>query len=606
MKTVREFLRITSARSLYVYALFIGAFSGLAALAFSYSLAFAEHLILHGLAGLSLAHPAGDFHFEPFRFSGPNLWLLLVLPALGGLVSGLISHIFCPQARGTGTNALIEAFHQGEGRFPGRVPLAKSLATIATLATGGSAGKEGPTAQIGAGLGSFLARISGAGARARRTLLLAGAAGGLGAIFRAPLGGAITAIEVLYKEDFETDALIPCIISSVTGYLVYTSVAGSGSVFSVGRVGMGSYLEIGLYFALAGSCFLAGQLFIFLFKKTEYFFNSLRIPPWSKPALGAAAVGLAGVLFPEILGTGAGFLQELFDGKEPAHPLFHPALFFAFIALLKIGTTVLTVGSGGSGGVFGPSLFIGAMLGAFVAHLASEFFPELPIDRSAFLLVGMGGFFSGVAHAPIAGMLMVCDMAGTYALLPALMITSILAIIFAGKGSIYSGQVKNKFQSPAHLWDMNFDVLESLRIKDFLHDHFSAHSIPQTVTLKTALERAELHGLSDLIATDSSGNYSGLVFIKEIHRKHSIRKQQRLSESIRLLPALSSEDTLATALQTLLENNCDAVAIVKDGKALGSVRYPDIFQIYQKHRGPESGRTTPPGGKNQRPPGEEP
>ncbi|MBE7439024.1 MAG: chloride channel protein [Spirochaetales bacterium] len=585
MQRIQEFLRITGARSLYVYSLIIGAFSGLAALAFSYALALAEHVILHGLAGLTLAHPAGDFHFEPFRFSGPNLWLLLFLPALGGLVSGLISHLFCPQARGTGTNALIEAFHQGEGRFPGRVPLAKSLATIATLATGGSAGKEGPTAQIGAGLGSFVARISGAGARARRTLLLAGAAGGLGAIFRAPLGGAITAIEVLYKEDFETDALIPCIISSVTGYLVYTSVAGSGSVFSVGKVGMGSYLEIGLYFALAGSCFLAGQLFIYLFKKTENFFERLRLPAWIKPALGASCVGVVGLAFPEVMGTGAGFLQELLDGRPMTHPFFHPALFFAGIALLKIGTTVLTVGSGGSGGVFGPSLFIGAMLGAFVASFASTLFPELPINRSAFLLVGMGGFFSGVAHAPIAGMLMVCDMAGTYALLPALMITSILAIIFSGKGSIYSGQVKNKFQSPAHLWDMNFDVLETLRIRDFLPDHFLAHTMPEKTTLKVALKEVEAQGLGDLIVTDASGEYSGLVFFKEIHGKDRILKQkQPLGKCARKIPPLSVDDTLATALKELLGHHCDAVAIVSSGQPVGCVRYPDIFQIYQNNR----------------------
>jgi len=218
-------------RTIYLYSVLIGLLSGLGAIGFNALLHLATEVTMGSWVQLPVPLPHGEAG-EMAAPAGPTRrWLLLLLPIVGGLISGLLVRTFAPEAEGTGTDSYIDAFHNKAGSMRRRVPLVKSLATLATLASGGSAGKEGPTAQIGAGIGSALGRYLKMGARARRTLMVAGAAGGLGAIFRAPLGGALTAVEALYKEELETAALTPAILSSVTAYTVFGSVNGFHRVF---------------------------------------------------------------------------------------------------------------------------------------------------------------------------------------------------------------------------------------------------------------------------------------------------------------------------------------------------------------------------------------
>ncbi|MFP6655521.1 MAG: chloride channel protein, partial [Myxococcota bacterium] len=229
---LRKHLTSLNPRTIYFYSIVIGVLSGLGALAFNELLHAATEVTMHGWARVMLPEPMGEQSGLPMPSGPPRRWVLFLLPVAGGLISGLIVKTFAPEAEGTGTDGYIDAFHNKAGSMRRRVPWIKSLATLSTLASGGSAGKEGPIAQIGAGIGSALGRSLKMGARARRTMMVAGAAGGLGAIFRAPLGGALTAVEVLYKEDIETDALTPAIISSVTAYTVFCSVKGFDHVFA--------------------------------------------------------------------------------------------------------------------------------------------------------------------------------------------------------------------------------------------------------------------------------------------------------------------------------------------------------------------------------------
>jgi CIC family chloride channel protein len=218
-------LRFGGAGPIIAHSVLVGLLSGAGAIAFFYILEWMTHLAFNQGAGVQLVAPAGENLFE--GRSGLWLpWLFFLLPIVGGLVSGLIVYTWVPEAEGHGTDAMIEAFHKKRGLIRTRVPFLKAAANIATLGTGGCAGREGPIAQIGAGLGSWLAVRFGLTTRERRVLLLAGTAGGLGAIFRSPLGGALTAVEVLYREDFESEALLPSIISSVTAYAVFSSVFG--------------------------------------------------------------------------------------------------------------------------------------------------------------------------------------------------------------------------------------------------------------------------------------------------------------------------------------------------------------------------------------------
>lgn len=240
-KVKQPIFRISGRRSLYFYCILTGIVSGLGAFLFSRILAVCEYLFLDRAAGLSLPHASGEFLIDSsdtlhwgIPFSDEyRPWVVFFLPIIGGLLTGWIVNRFSPESGGTGSDAMIDSFHNQEGRMNPVVSLVKSIATVFTLASGGSGGKEGPISQIGAGFGSLLATLLKAGARARRTLLLAGTAGGLGAIFHAPLGGALTSVEMIYREDIESDSLIPCIISSVSAYLVYSGLNGFNTVYRV-------------------------------------------------------------------------------------------------------------------------------------------------------------------------------------------------------------------------------------------------------------------------------------------------------------------------------------------------------------------------------------
>ncbi|MCU0692771.1 MAG: chloride channel protein [Polyangiaceae bacterium] len=381
-RTIFRKLRFGGAGPIIAYSVLVGLFSGAGAVAFFYALEWVTHVAFSQGAGVALAGPAGENLFE--GQPGPwRPWLFFLLPIAGGLVSGLIVYTWAPEAEGHGTDAMIEAFHKKRGLIRTRVPFLKAAATIATLGTGGCAGREGPIAQIGAGLGSWLAVRFGLTTRERRVLLLAGTAGGLGAIFRSPLGGALTAVEILYREDFESEALLPSIISSVTAYAVFSSVFGYDHIFALPEeLVFRNPVELVFYAILGVVCIPVGILYIRLFYGArDRVFRPLPIPKHVKPMLGGLGVALLGLALPQVYGAGWGQIQLALFGQLSLGVML--ALVFG-----KIAATSLTIGSGGSGGVFGPTLFIGGMLGGAIGLAAHRFFPHIVTQPGAYVLVG--------------------------------------------------------------------------------------------------------------------------------------------------------------------------------------------------------------------------
>ncbi|WP_246047388.1 chloride channel protein [Leptospira ognonensis] len=586
---IKSLLAIQGPRSIYVYSLLIGLFSGVGAYGFNILLSYTESLTFSQLIGYDPGVPAGDsffsFPFAPRQFS--YLWLFL-LPALGGLLSGLIIYFLCPEAAGGGTDSLIKSFHFNEGKIPAKLPFYKALVTIITLGSGGSGGKEGPTAQIGAGFGSTLGSLLGVGARARRTLMLAGTAGGLGAIFRAPLGGAITAVEMVYKEDIESDSLVPCILSSVSAYLTYSSLAGKGSVFAVAEYSLSDYRHIPFYIILGLVCFAIGFLFVNFYHFVKDHFAAWQIPNYLKPAIGGLVVGSLAIFFPEVLGSGFGLLQKMVNGDHlnSYHFSLNGPVFFLTIALVKIVSTSFTVGSGSSAGLLGPSFFIGGMLGAFVGSMAQILFPSMGVLIFPFMLVGMGSFFAGVARAPIAGMVMVCDMIGSYELLPPLMIVSVIAAILSNKISIYRHQVQNRFQSPSHHWDMNQDIMDRISISKHFSEFRKFAIVSNSIPLTELQTQAPGIQASDFILTDNDQKYKGIVSLRKNrilpeYEEH-LSKLITCEEIVQDVPAIKAEDTLGMGLRVMLQYDVDKVAIVNEHEdCLGYLRYIDLFRAYQ-------------------------
>ncbi|TGL92142.1 chloride channel protein [Leptospira barantonii] len=615
-ETVKQpIFRISGRRSLYFYCILTGIVSGLGAFLFSRILAVCEYLFLDRAAGLSLPHASGEFLIDSndaihwgIPFSDEyRPWILFFLPVVGGLLTGWIVNRFSPESGGTGSDAMIDSFHNQEGKMNPVVSLVKSIATIFTLASGGSGGKEGPISQIGAGFGSLLATILKAGARARRTLLLAGTAGGLGAIFHAPLGGALTSVEMIYREDIESDSLIPCIISSVSAYLVYCSLNGFNTVYRVADTEFSRYTDLIFYLGLGVLCFVCGDVFIRIFRKVQNFSARLRISPIVKPALGGILIGTIGLFLPETIGTGAGVLQVALDGKDPVgtqgllsasfqtRGLWLVAIFF-ILAGIKILTTSFTIGTGGSAGMFGPSLFIGGMLGGGVGTLAKVLvYPDLSV--ASFILVGMGAFYAGVASAPIAGMIMICEMIGSYSLLPPLMVVSILTFVLSHRLSLYQAQKETRFQSPAHFWDMNRDFLEEIQVKTW-KNRLRTIAVAREDQLLSRLEEEALKiQASDYVILDREDKYLGILSLRKA--RHTLESRNVAGNLITVgdvtdtsAPFGKPEDSLASLLKILIDQDLDKIAIVEEDQFIGYLRFADLMKIYFENTFPKRVKST--------------
>ncbi len=409
-------------------------------------------------------------YIEPGRGSPATLaaeitskhsYWFLIIPAIGGLASGILVYSLAPEAEGHGTDAMIEAFHQKGGQIRARVPIIKIIASALTIGSGGSAGKEGPIAQIGSGFGAFLSSNLKMKPADQRILVLAGAAGGIGAIFQAPLGAALFAPEVLYREtEFEYEGILPCIISSIIAHSVYSQVYGRKALFFPGRVEFMLTSELVPYALFGGVCALVGYLYVRVFYGLrDRFFIPLRINQMLKPAIGGLMLGIISFLSPAVLDGGYGWIQMALEGKILWWVM-------GLLALLKILATSCTISSGGSGGVFGPSVFIGAMLGGAFGFLGQKLAPGWIMHPHSFVLVGMGGFFAGVAKVPIASIIMACEMSSSYTLLVPLMLVSSISYLLLRNVSLYEKQLISRLASPAHVTEFSRGLLEKIYVHE--------------------------------------------------------------------------------------------------------------------------------------------
>lgn len=487
----------------------VGIVAGLGAILFDKVLGLSLDWFLKGFTGYSEPAAGASAASLPSLESGRSLWFFLI-PALGGLLSGVIVFGLAPEAEGHGTDAMIEAFHKKGGKIRKRVPIVKIVASALTIGSGGSAGKEGPIAQIGSGFGSAFAALLKLKPRERRILVLAGAAGGIGAIFQAPLGAALFAPEVLYREtEFEFDAILPCIVSSILAYAVYSQLYKGGALFFPGPVGFALPKEL-LPYALFGIvCSIAGFLYIRTFYGSrDRFFRPLRIHRMLKPAVGGLMLGAIAYFFPQISDGGYGWVQMAMEGKL----LWWLML---LLAVLKIAATSCTISSGGSGGVFGPSVFIGAMLGGAFGFLGHQVAPGWVVHPNAFVLVGIGGFFAGVAKVPIASIIMACEMSASYTLLVPLMLVSSISFLLLRNVSLYEKQQISRFASPAHLTEFARGMLERIRVREAVHAR-PITVLPETLPFGELVKTVTRSGESHFPVVDRSGKMTGILSINDV------------------------------------------------------------------------------------------
>ncbi len=568
-------LHLDYLRKWLLIATAIGVVAGVGAIAFYEAIHWSTYLFLQLGVGYTPPAPLGEGKLVVTEIS--RRWMIPVVTTLGGLLSGLIVFRFAPEAEGHGTDAAIEAFHYKDGIIRARVPLIKVIASAITIGSGGSAGREGPTAQIAAGFGSLMGRLLKLNTDDRRIALATGIGAGIGAIFKAPLGGALLSTEILYLEGFEIKALVPSFIASLIGYTIFASYAGYTPVFGWMSQQVSFHPITLLYYSLLGVLGgLIGILYVRTFYATRNYFRELNMPKWLKPAVGGLLAGIIGLFLPQVLGMGYGWLQL----GMLNNPL--PLTITLLLIFAKILSTSLSIGSGGSGGVFAPGLFIGGMLGTGLWQLLHRVVAYVPASPAPFIVVGMMALFGAVARAPLAVMFMVGEMTGGYALLVPAMIAVGIAYVLVGNNTIYESQVPTPADSPAHRLDCYFPQLEKVMVKEVMSTDIPV--VTPRDSVKYCWEILKRRKLNDLAVVGGKNNAQlvGVVAKEDIVRLPLQQWQTTLVGQVMSAPpvVVAPEVTLDRALTLMADNDIAFLPVLAGGKLVGMVTRSRIIRHY--------------------------
>jgi CIC family chloride channel protein len=510
-------------------------------------------------------------------------WLIPLVTTLGGLISGLLVFGLAPEAEGHGTDSAIDAFHNKQGFIRRRVPLVKLVASAITIGSGGSAGREGPVAQIGAGFGSFIADVFHLNVEDRRIAVASGIGAGIGSIFKAPLGGAMLSVEVLYRRDFEFDALLPSFMASLVGYSVFATWHGWTPIFTIASAPVFNRPQELLGYVILGvACGLFGTLYGRSFYWIRDTFRSFKVPNYVKPAIGGLGVGIIGIFLPQILGAGYGWVQLAINGDFVALSL--PIM--VGVVFGKILATGLTVGSGGSGGVFAPGLVIGGMLGGSLWIALHRLTAIMPDNPTSFVIVGMMALFGGIAKAPLAVMIMVSEMSGSYALLAPCMVAVVIAYFLTGSAHIYEKQVETRADSPAHRAELSTPLLKRFKVIERMKTRIISTSPDSSLAEAVNLMRAKK---VDAVPVLDRNKLVGIVATLDLAQIPEDRwdKMQVRDIMIKKLVFGYPSETLYEALAKMTKNNISHLPVVdfhNRHKLIGIITINDIALAYTVER----------------------
>lgn len=577
------------------HAALVGLGAGLLGCAFFAGAELLQNLLLEQFAGYEPLRAHGERVWGAAPAATLHWWLLAIIPAVGALVGSLVTR-FAPECRGGGGDAAIEAFHHQNGTLRRRVLWVKPLASIATLGSGGSGGREGPTMQIGAALGSTVGRYLRVSARERRVLMVAGVAAGISAVFRAPLGAALIAIEMLYRDDFESEALIPSVLASVIAYSVSISVFGHATLFGHLQPFTFRPEQIPLYIGLALVISAGASIFVGSLRVAQRLTRRMPVAEWVRPAVGGLLLGLlvVGVLYVVgplvghrvtglgILGGGYGASQIAITGADWLPVGWRGVEILLLLAGVKIVASSLTIGTGGSAGDFAPALAIGALLGGAFGLAAQLALDDPSIQPGAFALVGMGAFYGGIANTPLAALVLVCEMAGNYELLVPLMLAEGVAFIALRRVSLYPAQVRTLRDSPVHRREA--DPLIGLRCGDVGGRDRSFTRITTNMAIEEVAQHIERASDQDVFpVVDAAGLLRGLISAESLRivALHPELQQVGVAADMMRAPiSVGIDADLRTAAQLMIAHDLRSIPVTDgSGSIIAMLDEHDIAAI---------------------------
>jgi CIC family chloride channel protein len=509
-------------------------------------------------------------------------YLIIIIPIVGGIIVGPIIYYLAPEAKGHGVPEVMQAILLKGGQIRGRVAIVKALASAISIGTGGSVGREGPIIQIGSSLGSVVGQFLRVSPKRLKTLVGCGAAAGIAAAFNAPIAGALFAVEIVLM-DFAVAQFSPIVISSVMATVISHTFEGNFTAFIVPKYQLASPVEIGFYFVLGAASGLVAFLFIkTLYYSEEIFDNRIKIPEYLKPALGGVGIGIIALVFPEIMGVGYDSINIALTGNL----IWYFALALIF---MKILATSLTLGSGGSGGIFAPSLFMGAMLGYFFGTFVHSYFPDITASPGAYALVAMGGLVAGTTRAPITAIIIVFELTNDYRIILPLMITCIMSMIVSSKltrESIYT--LKLVLRNIGIKEGMETNVMESIFVKNVYRKEFEAINVADNFS--QIVNRVIQGKVTDFPVINLNDHVIGMISIHDIkdylYEKEALQNLLIAGDiSNSNFETLSPDDSCQTALDKFRKFSYEGLPVVdktNSGRILGVIWRRDIQDAYDR------------------------
>ncbi len=514
----------------------------------------------------------------PGTLLGIPWWIRLLVPAIGGLIVGPLVYFFAREAKGHGVPEVIAAVVTRNGVIRPAVVLVKTLASAVSIGSGGSVGREGPIVQIGAAIASTFGQLLRLRPVQMKTLVACGVAAGIGSTFNAPIAGTIFALELI-AGDFGLTSFTPIIVSSVTATAITRHFQGNTYEFILPAFHMVSFWELFIYLFLGLIAGVVG----YSFSRSLYFvddgFQRLGLPEWSKPALGGLGIGVIALSYPHIMGVGYDTIEVLFRGELTLGVM-------VLLVFLKILGTSITIGSGGSGGIFAPSLFIGAMLGGAFGTVVNMIFPESTGAVGAYALVGMAAVNSASTLAPLSAMIILIELTNNYGMILPLMFTVVIASFVSRKfssESIYTRKLARK-GIHVHLGE-DLNILRAIGVKDIIRREASV--IHDSASVKELMNLALTEHRNVIFVIDAEEKYQGVISLQSL--KHTLSKPEKFIESKKLedfveyLPFLTEKQTLDIGLTLFGETGFDTLPVVDDtGKLTGFVFLTDVIRQYNR------------------------
>lgn len=562
---------------LLVLAFLVGAGAGAGAIAFRY--------LIEGCTLLFTGHsdPSALGHFSNPNFPVIGPFIVLVVPVIGGLLYGPLVYRFAPEARGHGVPEVMLAVHSNEGRIRGRVPIVKSLASAICIGSGGSVGREGPIVQIGSALGSAFGQLSRQATENVRLLVACGAAGGIAATFNAPIAGVFFALELILR-DFQTRNFGVVVISSVVATAVGRIAFGSEAFLELPGFHVVSAAEYPLYAVLGVLAAVVGIAFIRILYGAEDVADGIwRGPAWLRPAVGGLLLGAILLVLPEMYGVGYPVLEGAIDGKYAA------ALLVAFL-VGKIVATSVTMAIGGSGGVFAPSLFMGAMLGSAFGMGAHGLLPDATANAGAYGLVGMAAVFAAAGRAPITAVIIVFELTNDYSIILPLMLAVVVATGLSrmlSADSIYSLKLRRRgidIERPAQASRVaGIEIGQAMRQPP--------PGVAPDAGVAEVAARLAATGQVALPVLDDAGGLRGVLTARDLERGADDARGLDAADLAQAVPDLHPDDELSLAVDWLSEGDREAVPVIDEesGALVGWIDHRDVVRAYSGRLNREPG-----------------